>query len=459
MPVSTVAAVDPSLPAGVTPGPIRVVRVDVDEPLPTVSPWRDGGPEYVAALLIVVQSGRPLGHVELALDGRAVEPRELRDLVVAELGDVWSSPGSGAVVPDEALPTVTVVVPTTFDREELLARCVASLLAQDYPVFDVVVVDNRPENSPQRRALWSRLSVDPRVSVVAETVPGSSAARNCGVRAARGEVVAFTDDDVEVESGWLRALGSRFAAEPGTDCVTGLVLPKELETPAQIWFEHSGSKLESRYRLTHFRNDTATWRGRLLAGLRRSRYQVTVQRAGEPDETIFVYRGKFGMAANLSFRVEAFRALGGFDLALGAGIPTGGGEELQLMSRLVFAGRGLTFDPAVAIYHAHRSDYEDLRKRMFGYGSGYTAMLTAMLRADGRHVVGLGWYALEAARLMLRRNANRRDTSYPQELSRSELRGLVRGPWTYVLSRRLIRRWQRRPEQAAPAPDAVLNSP
>jgi glycosyltransferase involved in cell wall biosynthesis len=437
---STVSTVGVSGLVGVVPGPVRVVRVDVDEPLPSVSPWRDGGPDYVAAFVVVVRSGRPLGHVEVPLDGRVLGPSRLREVLVAGLGDVWGAPVAGVVVPDGVLPWVTVVVPTTFDRVDLLQRCVASLVAQDYPLFDVVVVDNRPEDSPGRRELWARLSVDARVSVVAQERRGSSAARNRGVEVARGEIVAFTDDDVEVESGWLRALGGRFAVEPGTDCVTGLVLPRELETPAQIWFEHSGSKLESRYRLTHFVTDGGAWRGRPLGGLRRGRFQVTARRDGEPDETFFVYRGKFGMAANIAFRVNAFRALGGFDDALGAGIPSGGGEELQLLSRLVFAGGTIAFDPATAIYHTHRSDYEDLRGRMFGYGSGYTAMLVSLLGTDRRHLVGLCWYALQAARLMLNRSAQRRDDSYPKELSRSELRGLLRGPWTYLVSRRLMGR-------------------
>ena len=438
-PVSAVAG---SVPVGVVPGPVRVVRVDADEPLPSVSPWRDGGPDYVAALVVVVRSGRPLGHVELALDGQVVGPSELRERLVAGLGDVWGSPVAGVVVADGALPSVTVVVPTTFDRVDLLRRCVASLLAQDYPVFDVVVVDNRPEDSPRRRALWSQLMVDGRVSVVAQERPGSSAARNRGAQLARGEVVAFTDDDVEVESGWLRALGGRFAVEPRTDCVTGLVLPKELETPAQIWFERSGSKLESRYHVTHFHIDEAAWRGRLLGGLRRTRFQVTARSAGAPDETFFVYRGTFGMGPSIAFRVEAFRAVGGFDNALGAGIPSGGGEELRLLSSLLFAGRRVTLDPAAYVFHTHRRGYDELRRQLHAYGCGYTAMLTALLRTDPRHAVGLCWYALQATRLLLRRGALRRDLVYPQELSRSELRGLMRGPWTYLVSRRLMHRWR-----------------
>jgi GT2 family glycosyltransferase len=440
VPVSAVAG---SVPVGVVPGPVRVVRVDADEPLPSVSPWRDGGPDYVAALVVVVRSGRPLGHVELALDGRVVGPSELRERLVAGLGDVWESPVAGVVVADVALPSVTVVVPTTFDRVDLLRRCVASLLAQDYPVFDVVVVDNRPEDSPRRRALWSRLMVDGRVSVVAQERPGSSAARNRGAQLARGEVVAFTDDDVEVESGWLRALGGRFAVEPGTDCVTGLVLPKELETPAQIWFERSGSNLDRHVDLMRYHIDEAAWRGRLLGGLRRTRFQVTARREdGTTDEFLAYRSGRLGTTASMGIRVEAFRALGGFDEALGPGRPARTGEDHLLLVRLLFAGRRVTLDPAAYVFHTHRRGYDELRRQLQAYGCGYTAMLTALLRTDPRHAVGLCWYALQATRLMLRRGALRRDLVYPQELSRSELRGLVRGPWTYVVSRRLMRRWR-----------------
>jgi hypothetical protein len=168
---------------------------------------------------------------------------------------------------------------------------------------------------------------------------------------------------------------------------------------------------------------------------------VTARRPGTPDEKFFVYRGKFGMAANIAFRTKAFRELGGFDEALGAGIPTGGGEELQLLARLVYAGRRLTFEPGTAIYHAHRSDLDDLRKRMSGYGSGYTAMLVSLVRNDPRHLLGLTRYAFQAAALLLRRSTDRQAVVYPRELSRAELRGLALGPWRYLVTRRAMRRW------------------
>jgi glycosyltransferase involved in cell wall biosynthesis len=437
-------AVAHSATATVLPGPIRVVNVDLDRPLPELSPFRshdDDRPPYVGAWVNAFRAGRAVRHLDVDLDGRVIGPAELRDLLVASLGEGLMAAASEHVdnVPDEQLPTITVVVPSTFDRVERLERCVAALTAQDYPAYDVVLVDNRPEASTARAALWARIGIDRRVFIVAEARPGISAARNRGVSVATGEIVAFTDDDVEVESGWLRAIGRRFAAEPLTDGVTGLVLPMELETPAQVWFETSGSKIDHCYERITFRNDGA-WRDRFLGGFRRGRYEVTAKRDGAPDESVLIYRGKFGMGANMSVRVAACREIGGFDEALGTGTPTGGGEDLLLLSRLLYAGRQLTYDPAVAIHHAHRRDYDDLRRQMLGYGSGYTAMLFALVSGDWRHLMGLAGYALRISGLLLRRSADRGAGEFPGDLARAEVRGFLLGPWTYLVSRRRLRR-------------------
>ena len=59
------------------------------------------------------------------------------------------------------------------------------------------------------------------------------------------KIIPILSTSIAAYIGW--ALGRRFATEPATGCVTGPVLPLELETPEQIWFERSGSKLPNRY--------------------------------------------------------------------------------------------------------------------------------------------------------------------------------------------------------------------
>jgi hypothetical protein len=64
-------------------------------------------------------------------------------------------------------------------------------------------------------------------------------AHNRGLTKARGEIVAFTNDDVVVDSLWLVELARAFEFADDVACVTGLILPMELETPAQFWLENS----------------------------------------------------------------------------------------------------------------------------------------------------------------------------------------------------------------------------
>jgi GT2 family glycosyltransferase len=417
----------PGTAGGPAGGPERmlVARIDVDRPLPELSAGPDG---YPAAWILAFRQGRPVAHLEIPFTDGRIEPAVLADRLVS----LPAASPPPPPVPDAALPRITVVVPTTFERADLLEECVASLVAQDYPAFDVVVVDNRPTDP----ARWSRLStMDGRVSVVAAPVPGSSAARNAGVRAATGAVVAFTDDDVVVESGWLRAIGTCFATDPGLGCVTGAVLPKELETPAQIWFERSGSNMDQHYDSVSFTGDTS-WQGRFLGGLRPGRFRLTVRRGAEAEERLLIYRaGKMGASASMAVRTAVFRELGGFDEMLGAGAPVPGGEDHLFLVRLVFAGYGVRLEPGAFVCHTHWRTREEFLRKIFAYGNGYTAMLTALVRDDRRHLAGLGYYAVQAVFLLFRKffSASRPSTvDYPKELSRAEFRGLALGPWTYL---------------------------
>jgi glycosyltransferase involved in cell wall biosynthesis len=398
------------------PGPWRVVLADIEALPSTVDSHRAAGGRYERALLFLTRDGVLVGEAEVDVD-TPLDPTAL----VAGLG---GAPRTVPVARDD-LPFASVVVPTTMARRDELDRCLAGLLALDYPAYEIVLVDNRP-STPGRAALYERLTTDPRVRVVAEPRPGISAARNRGVSVSRGEFVAFTDDDAVADPRWLRAIGARFVAEPDTDCVTGPVLPAELETPVQLWFERSGSKLPTRYVRTTFRGPART------RGLRRGAFEVQVRADGQPDRREFVYRaGTFGMGANLALRATSLAELGGFHEALGTGTATRGGEDIEVLARLLRRGRQLTYDPAVFVWHWHRHDLASARQQLHGYGRGLTAALTAMVVADPRHVVGLGHLATTAARVLRQRSDQRRDDGYPRELAARERRGLALGPASY----------------------------
>lgn len=107
------------------------------------------------------------------------------------------------------LPTVSVVIPA-YNRARYLRQAVDSVLDQDYPDLEVLVVDDgSTDDTPGILA-----SYGPRVHAVTQKNAGPSAARNRGVREAAGELVAFHDSDDLMLPGRLRAQAALFAKNP-----------------------------------------------------------------------------------------------------------------------------------------------------------------------------------------------------------------------------------------------------
>lgn len=102
-------------------------------------------------------------------------------------------------------PLISVVVPV-YNGEESIAACIESLLAMEYPKNKVefLVVDNH--STDRTRAIIDQYPV----IALSEPQRGPSAARNAGIRAARGEIIAFTDADCQVCSRWAHEIERTF---------------------------------------------------------------------------------------------------------------------------------------------------------------------------------------------------------------------------------------------------------
>jgi glycosyltransferase involved in cell wall biosynthesis len=132
-----------------------------------------------------------------------------------------------------ALPYTSVVVPAR-NAAATLPACVASLLALDYPPdrLELVVVDN--DSTDATGAILA--GYDGRLRVVRERSRGRSAARNAGIRAAQGDVVAFTDADCVVDRGWLRNLVAPLT-ERDDLVVGGAILASEAANRVELFGE------------------------------------------------------------------------------------------------------------------------------------------------------------------------------------------------------------------------------
>lgn len=102
------------------------------------------------------------------------------------------------------LPFISVIVPT-YGREEPLKDTIEDLLQQDYPQFEVLVIDQTAQHQPEIDRYLKQQAADGRIRwerVNWASLPG---ARNYGVRRAKGEIVLFVDDDVRITPGYLAA--------------------------------------------------------------------------------------------------------------------------------------------------------------------------------------------------------------------------------------------------------------
>jgi glycosyltransferase involved in cell wall biosynthesis len=407
--------------------PVRVAVIDVAGPLADIDCGRAGQPPYTAAWILVCKAGRPLGSIEIPLRDPVIAVAELELEVSRQLGQ---EDGQRDLVahqpPPLPLSRASVVVPTNFARPAELRRCLKSLAELDHPDYEVIVVDNRPADAP--------IAELDGVRVVREPRPGISAARNRGVSVATGEIIAFTDDDVQAHPGWLSALGSRFARQPHVSIVTGLVVPLELETQAQVFFEQSGSGLDRGFAPLTFER----------AGRFRVRRRDQ-QAASELVRSMYL-TGEYGFGANMAFRTAVLQASGGFDQALGVGTPTRGGEDLAMFIQLLTAGHQIGYEPSAIIEHQHRATMDDLDRQIYGYGLGFTAMLTAVALRDPWHLLGLAaivpaW--LKSLRAESSAKSVNRADDYPSDVSRAEFRGMAAGPIAYLRTRLGSPPWRR----------------
>lgn len=307
-------------------------------------------------------------------------------------------------------PHITVVVATR-ERPESLRVCLSALLDLEYPRYDVVVVDNDPVTSSTAELL---AHFAPHVQYVRENRRGLASAHNRGLEEVRGQIVAFVDDDVVVDRHWLTAIAEGFTAAPDVGCVTGLILPAELNTPAQLLLERHGG-FDKGFALTVF--DTAEHR---------------------PNDPLFPFTaGRFGSGANMAFDTAVLRGLGGFDTTIGVGTFARGGDDLAAFFRVVL-NHQVVYQPDAIVWHKHHREMAALRNQAFGYGVGLGAFLTSvMVHEPGmwphllrRLPAGFG-YAFKASSA---RNEGRY-TGWPPELARLEKRGLAYGPVAYAVSR------------------------
>jgi O-antigen biosynthesis protein len=424
--------------------PVKILDIEVSQPLPAISPLdANGQPVYQRAMLLTRLHTYPLGLLTLDFGEQGISAAQLADHIWAKFGEQirlhLQQDGFTALerLPEDGLaadgepeclsarqalledaPLVSIVI-STRERVQSLSKTLNSLLTLDYPKFEVILVDNAPKSDETHeffnfiQPMFLRHNIGLRY--VREDTPGLSLAHNRGLELVRTPFVAFTDDDVAVDKNWLAELMLGFKVAPSVGCVTGLVVPIELETPAQVLFEEYGG---------------------FVKGFDQRIYDLSGFRSDHP---LYPYSpGHFGTGANMAYRTEFLKKSGGFDPALGIGTPTLGADDLVAFFQTLTDGNQLVYRPSAVIFHQHRRSYESLRKQMYGYGTGLTVFLfkcvldNPKLFFDIAPKIPLG---LKYAFAPSSPKNSRKSSSYPRELEWIERKGMLNGPIAYLISR------------------------
>jgi len=388
-----------------------VLDIELCEPLVSLH----GLAGYDAAHLLVRSHGVPVGYVHVDLDNGVCGSDAIRTAIIMKLGtDPSSLVRNEPFRFDGPWPSLTVAV-CTRSRPDDLAECLRYLDQLDYPDLELLVIDNAPDDDANALVCseWAR------VRRVVEPRPGLSWARNRAVLEARGEILAFTDDDVRVDRDWAREIIMPFVQDDGVGAVAGLGVPLELETPAQLLFEEYGGASGGFTRIHMQGGPEWGVRGMWHYGL----------------------MAPHGSGANMAFRRSVFDTVALFDTALGAGTVTNGGEDTEMLFRVLAHGFGMVYEPRAIIRHRHRLEYEGVERQISGWGSGMYSFLTRSVLAFPRAWWVIGLLGARNFGHLVRRVVQ--PGSAPRRLVLTELAGAVTGPARYVRARSAAREIER----------------
>lgn len=303
-------------------------------------------------------------------------------------------------------PSLSVIV-CTRNRTDSLLKCIETLKASNDTDFELIVVDNAPDNDSTKIALSN---IDELIYIV-EPKLGLDHARNTGAKSASKDIVAYTDDDVAISAEWTSMLKKCFV-NPKTMAVTGLVLPVSIQTKSQYIFEKYWSFNKG--------------------------YQPIVF-----DDLFFHANKKYGVpvweigaGANMAFRKIVFDLVGYFDDRLDVGASGCSGDS-EFWYRILADGWQCNYYPQLVVFHNHRADMDSLKKQLFSYMRGQVSSLMVQFEKYG-HIGNLWrvvkwlplYYWRRLKEKIRKRNIEKNETLW------LEIKGCISGALFYWNNRR-----------------------
>jgi GT2 family glycosyltransferase len=222
-------------------------------------------------------------------------------------------------------PFFSIIVPT-FDRPEALTACVQAIKKLDYPQdrFEVIIVDDG--SSVPIKPFDQNLRDVANITILRQINTGPASARNTGAQQAKGDILAFTDDDCMPTPQWLRELARSFNDNP-----LGLV------------------------------------GGRTVNGLVDNLYSTASQMIVEEAYAFFLSRDsdlRFFASNNMAVAARLFHKIGGFDSSFRTS------EDREFCDRWIRQGHPLVYVPQAIVFHHHHLTMTTFIRQHFYYGCG-----------------------------------------------------------------------------------------
>lgn len=369
--------------------------------------------------VLVRSQKQPIGWITVQKNkAGSISPRQIQQRIKAQMGYSVVPP---ALVHSFALPQKTVIpeegisiVVCTRNRTAQLSTCLETLLALDYSSYEIIIVDNAPSDNATYD-LATRLPV----RYVRENRPGLDWARNRGIKEARYDIIAFTDDDVRVDPYWLQSIAKTFINKEVMGA-SGYVAPAELATKSQHVFELQYGGMGHGFKRRVLAKKTLSTK-RLL------------------------WASSFGIGANMAFRKEVFQKIGDFDTALDVGTPSHGGGDIEMFHRLVRNGHLFVYEPSMLIWHYHRREDKALRRQIFDNGRSFGCyLIDCFLKKTINRASIVKFFVVDWLWKWNLKNLLSRRTKIPKELSAMELYGMLTSPFAYWKTKAHNRKISRR---------------
>lgn len=240
----------------------------------------------------------------------------------------------------------------TRDRAQLLKTCLQSLSQSSIEFHEVIVVDQSSNIAANTPIIEELLPIIRNLRHMPTETRGLSKARNLGIKASTGEIIAFTDDDCIVTRNWAEAVIQEFKRDKDTRAVYGKVPPAFVG------------------------NQT-----RKMLAIRLKDNRQEYKKLVNPWE--------FQSGNNMALRREVFTEIGYFDELLGPGAELRNCDDADMAYRILRSGLKVVYTPEVIIYHRlWREDLEALRVEK-DYNVGAGALLIKHLRYGDMYVLKL----------------------------------------------------------------------